>query len=183
MAIFPCALWCKSLVIYFIHDCLCLLIPFPKVASSPFSLYFGNQQFFFFVFLIGGWLLYIIVMDFAVHQYESSIGTRVSPSSWTTPHLPPHPVPLGCHGTPFAYICESVSLLHWHLFVSFFSDSTNKWYNTMFVFLWLMSLNIVLSRFIYDAEMAVFYTFLWLSNLSLYTHATYSLSVHLLMNT
>ena len=95
MAIFPCALWCKSLVIYFIHDCLCLLIPFPKVASSPFSLYFGNQQFFLFVFLIGGWLLYIIVMDFAVHQYESSIGTRVSPSSWTTLHLPPHPVPLG----------------------------------------------------------------------------------------
>ena len=34
---------------------------------------------------------------FAVHQHELAIGIHVSPHPETPPHLPPHPIPLGCH--------------------------------------------------------------------------------------
>ena len=40
--------------------------------------------------LIGGLLLYNIVMASAIHQHESPIGIHVTPSSWT-PLLPPCP--------------------------------------------------------------------------------------------
>ena len=89
------------------------------------------------------------------------------------PNLPPYPVPLGCHRTPFAYICESVSLLHWHFFVLFFpipqisdiiqciSMTYVPKHCTLYVHLWCWNGSIL-------------YFFLWLSNLSLYTKATCS---------
>ena len=36
-------------------------------------------------------------MDFAIHQHESALGIHMSPPSWNATHLPPHPIPLGCH--------------------------------------------------------------------------------------
>ena len=33
----------------------------------------------------------------AIHQYESAIGTHVSPPPRSPPYLPPHPIPPGCH--------------------------------------------------------------------------------------
>ena len=45
------------------------------------------------------------------------------------------------------YVCESVSVLQIICsFVSFFSDSTYKWYHTLFVFVWLTTFNMILSR-------------------------------------
>ena len=48
--------------------------------------------------LIGGDLLYNIVVVFAIHWRESAMGVHVSPS-WT-PHLPPHPIPQGHPSAP-----------------------------------------------------------------------------------
>ena len=45
--------------------------------------------------LIGGKLLYYIVVVFAIHWHESTMGVHVSPS-WAPSHLPSHPIPLGC---------------------------------------------------------------------------------------
>ena len=50
----------------------------------------------------------------------------------------------------FVYVCGSVSVLHIYSFVLFFLDFTYKWY-TVFVFLWLISLSIILSRSIHIA--------------------------------
>ena len=45
--------------------------------------------------LIGGWLLYNIVV-FAIHWHESAMGVNVFTHPKTPFHLPTHPIPLGC---------------------------------------------------------------------------------------
>ena len=57
--------------------------------------------FFFFLvkenlFLIGGELLYNVVLISAIHPHEYATGTHTHVSS----HLPPHPTLLGCHRAP-----------------------------------------------------------------------------------
>ena len=42
--------------------------------------------------LVGGWLLWNIVVASATHLYESAIGKHVTPPSWGSSHLPPHPI-------------------------------------------------------------------------------------------
>ena len=37
------------------------------------------------------------MLVFAIHQHDSAIGIHMSPPSESSPHLPPHPTPLGCH--------------------------------------------------------------------------------------
>ena len=49
----------------------------------------------------------------AIHQYESALGIHMSPPSWNPSHLPPHPIPLGCHRTPaLGYLCHTANS-HW----------------------------------------------------------------------
>ena len=45
-----------------------------------------------FLFLIGGWLLYNIVLVTAIRQHESAIGIHMFPPSWIScpPPIPPH---------------------------------------------------------------------------------------------
>ena len=52
-------------------------------------------------------------------------------------------------------ICESVSFIYIRSFVSFLLDSTSKWYYMIFVFLWLTSLSMIISRFIHIAANAI----------------------------
>ena len=60
----------------------------------------GSMGFLFYLFiLIGGQLLYNIVMVFAIHHCESTIGIHVSLPSEYFSHLPLYPIPLGCHRT------------------------------------------------------------------------------------
>ena len=42
--------------------------------------------------LVGGWLFWNIVVASAIHLYESAIGIHVTPPSWGSSHLPPHPI-------------------------------------------------------------------------------------------
>ena len=60
----------------------------------------------------------------------------------------------------------SVNLFAIYIHLYYFSDSTCKWY-TEFVFIWLTSLCILLSRFTYLLQMAVFHSFLWWNNIPL----------------
>ena len=46
--------------------------------------------------LVGGWLLYNMVMGFAIHQYELAIDIHTCPLYPEAPsNLPPHPILLG----------------------------------------------------------------------------------------
>ena len=51
----------------------------------------------------------------------------------------------------FSYVCGSFSVLYISSFVSFFLDSTYKWYNMAFVSVWLTSLSMIISRSIHVA--------------------------------
>ena len=61
--------------------------------------------------LIGGYLLYNMVMVFVIHQYELAIGIHVSLPSWTP--LPLHPIPPRCHRAPALGALNYTSNSHW----------------------------------------------------------------------
>ena len=50
-----------------------------------------------YLFLIGGYLLYNIVLISAMHQHESAIGIHISPPSWTSLSPPTTSHTLGGH--------------------------------------------------------------------------------------
>ena len=52
-------------------------------------------------------------MDFAIHQHESALGMHMSPPSWNATHLPPHPIPLGCHRALALGFLHHTSNTHW----------------------------------------------------------------------
>ena len=56
-------------------------------------------------------LIYNIVMVFAIHQHESAIGILCPPERFS--HLPPHPIPLGCHGALALGSLHHGSNSHW----------------------------------------------------------------------
>ena len=58
---------------------------------GPFFLFFKKK-----IFLIGGYLLYNIVLVSAIHQHESAISIYICLLP-LEPSLLPHPTPLGCH--------------------------------------------------------------------------------------
>ena len=52
-------------------------------------------------------------MASAIHKHESVISIHVSPPSWTPSHLPPHPIPPGCHRAPaLGALCHTINS-HW----------------------------------------------------------------------
>ena len=92
---------------------------------------------------------------------------------------PPHPHhPHGNH-TSVPYVCASVSLWRWvHLCHTL--DSTRKWYHMVFVFLFLTSPHMIISRSIHVAENGIISFFLWLRSIPLYIwDISLSLSTHL----
>ena len=79
----------------------------------------GN--FFFNLFLIGGQLLYNVMLVSAIYQYQSAICIHVSAPSWTS--FPP-PIPLGCHRAQgLSSLCHTtnsywLSILHMVMYAS-----------------------------------------------------------------
>ena len=63
--------------------------------------------------LIGGWLLYKIVVVFAIHRHESDTRAHVSPHPEPHSNLPPHPIPLSCPRAPVLSALLCASNLHW----------------------------------------------------------------------
>ena len=64
-----------------------------------------------------------------------------------------------------------------------FFHSTYKWNHIVFVFLWVISLSIIPSKFIHVVANGKISFFLWLSSIPLYICTTAPLSTHLLMGT
>ena len=62
--------------------------------------------------LIGGKLLYYIVVVFAIHWHESTMGVHVSHPE-TPSSLPPHPIPLGCPSAPAMSVLFHALILDW----------------------------------------------------------------------
>ena len=69
--------------------------------------------FFFNLFLVGGYLLYNIVMVSAIHQHESGIGIHMFSPFWTS-LLPPTPShPLGCHRALYLSSLHDTTNFQW----------------------------------------------------------------------
>ena len=68
------------------------LCPLPWQEDSFFFFFLVKEN----LFLIGGELLYNVVLISAIHPHEYATGTHTHVSS----HLPPHPTLLGCHRAP-----------------------------------------------------------------------------------
>ena len=67
--------------------------------------------------LIGGSLLYNIVMVLATHQHELVTGIHVPPPpSWVPSHVSPHPIPLGCPEHQLWVLCFMHGTCTDHLF-------------------------------------------------------------------
>ena len=89
--------------------------------------------------------------------------------------------------TPIASTCifsMSVSLFLFcrYAYLCCILDSTCKWYNMEFVFLFLMSFSMINSRSIHVAANGIISLFLWLSNISLWIYNIFSLPFHLWMD-
>ena len=93
-----------------------------KATDSHFSyrvlidfIFFLSFSFFLncLLFLIGGKLLYNIVVVFAIHWHESDMGVHVSHHPEPPSHFPPHAIPLGCPRVPALGVLFHASNLHW----------------------------------------------------------------------
>ena len=66
----------------------------------------GIHVFFFHLFLlVGGYLLYSIVVGFAIHWHESAMDLHVIPHPDPPSHLALHPIPLGLPSAPGLGTC------------------------------------------------------------------------------
>ena len=83
----------------------------------------------------------------------------------------------------FFFFCCVNKFICTLFFVCLFKDSMYKQYHMMFVFLWLTSLSLTVSRYIHVAATGIIScSFLWLSNVSLYMCTTSSFSIPLWMD-
>ena len=80
--------------------------------------------------LIGGYLLYNVMVVFAIHGHESTMGTHVFPHHEHPSHSLPHPIPLGCPRAPALCALLYASNLHWssilHMVIYMFQCSSLK---------------------------------------------------------
>ena len=93
-----------------------------SIVTVPFPLL--SAAFVVFFFVIGGSLLYSIVLVSATHQRDSATWIPMSPPSWTPPlHLSLPPAPLGGHGAdlpgPHSKFWLTVSHMVIYLFILF----------------------------------------------------------------
>ena len=86
-----------------------------KVSFLVCLCFFSHLFFYFFIlFLIGGKLLYTIVLVSAIHQHESAIGYTYAPSLLNLPRTSDPTVPLsGCHRTPGLNSLHHKANSHW----------------------------------------------------------------------
>ena len=77
------------------------------------SIYSSSHFLLFLVKIIITLQTVITVMDFAIHQHELALGMHMSPPSWNPTHLPPHPIPLGCHRALALGFLRHTSNTHW----------------------------------------------------------------------
>ena len=132
----------------------------------------GGGFFFFFNTIFKGYIpfSYYKMLTIFPMLYDTSVyptlhsGACASHSS--TSILPPPRL------APTSLFSRSVSLLL-IIFTSWshYLDSTSKWYHTVFVILWLISLSIMTSRAIHVAANGKISFFLWLSNIPFYIYA------------
>ena len=78
------------------------------IIPQEFKYFLGHS----FFFLIGGYLLYNIVVDFAIHRHESATGVLMSPIPNPLPP-PSHPIPLGCPNALALSALFNASNLDW----------------------------------------------------------------------
>ena len=98
------------------------------------------------------------------------------PDSCFIPH--PHHSPLV---TMFVFsVCESIYFISKFICITFLA-STYKWYHMIFVF--VISLRMIISGCIHVAANGIISFFLWPSNTPLYICTASSLSIHLSMDT
>ena len=69
--------------------------------------------------LIGGKLLYNIVVVFAIYRHELAMGIHVSHHAEPPSHLLPHPIPLSCPRVPALGTLYHASNLHWSSILHF----------------------------------------------------------------
>ena len=70
---------------------------------------FFKNLFIYLFILVGGSLLYNIVVGFSIHWHESAMGVYVFPAS----HFPPHPIPQGHPSAPALSTLSHRSNLDW----------------------------------------------------------------------
>ena len=85
------------------------------------NIVFENQFIFFFLFfhlflLVGGQLLYNIIVVFAIHWHESAMDLHVFPIPIPRSYLPLHPIPLGLLSAPGPSTCLMHPTWPGHLF-------------------------------------------------------------------
>ena len=79
------------------------------------------------------------------------------------PHLTP------CNHKFIFYIFNSFCFVD-KFIRTLFLDSTSKWYYILFIFTWLTSLSMIISRSLHFAANGIISFFLWLSNIPLWIH-------------
>ena len=87
-------------------------------------------------FLIGGQLLYNIVLTSAIHQHESDTGIHMSPSSWTPfpSHTPSHPSRLSQSTKLSSVSTKQISISFYIMFI-FLYKSLNTFHSSFFAWL------------------------------------------------
>ena len=77
--------------------------------KRPIYIYYFLKLFIF----IGGYLVYNIVVVFAIHSHESAMGVHVSPILNPPSRLPPHPIPQGHPSAPALSALSHALNLDW----------------------------------------------------------------------
>ena len=110
----------------------------------------------------GAWwaAVYGVAQSWTRLKRRSSSSSRVCVHSKFLIYLCPTSLSILFGNHKFVFkVCESISVLLINSFVSLFLDSTCKWNHMIFVFLWLTSFTMTISRSIHVLLRALFHSF------------------------
>ena len=80
----------------------------------------------------------------------------------------------------YLWVCFSLVIYKYiYIYMFIFVDSTYKWYHTLFVFFWLISLSIIFSRSIHVATNSIIPLFIWLNNIPMNVYMDHIFFIHL----